>query len=94
MAAYNQPLTPEDAIMTPSGGFVDRRWLLDSGGMTSEATTEVAAGSSKPRSSRRLWKTVLKRCKKFGGSKGKAAAAAPWPAPPPPPRSGLPDGKI
>ena len=108
VASYNQPLTPEDAIMTPSGGYVDRRWLLDGGvarcdqvlpscdqvlpGMTTtEASGTSTAGSSKTRRFR-LWRTVLKRCKKIGGGGGKGSsgssggAASAWPAPPPPPR--------
>ena len=76
VCAYNQPLTPEDAIMTPAGGFVDRRWLLDSGG--GQPCPAAAAPEAKTKSSRRLWRTVLKRCKRFGGGR-KAAFSAPAP---------------
>ena len=96
VASYNQPLTPEDAIMTPSGGYVDRRWLLDGGGggnaearymettQVPPSGTSTASGSSKTKSFR-LWRTVLKRCKKIGGKGSKEASntAPPWPAPPP-----------
>ena len=91
VCAYNQPLTPEDAIMTPAGGFVDRRWLLDGGGGGGGQPCPPAAAASeaKGKSSRRLWRTVLKRCKRFGGKKGAISAPAPPPTQPanqPPPR--------
>ena len=89
VCAYNQPLTPEDAIMTPAGGFVDRRWLLDGaggdGGGVGQPCLPAAASEAKTKSSRRLWRTVLKRCKRFGGKKGAISAPLPpQPAQPPP----------
>ena len=89
VCAYNQPLTPEDAIMTPAGGFVDRRWLLDGGGGGGGQPCPVTATSeAKAKSSRRLWRTVLKRCKRFGGKRGAISPPAPPPQPAnqPPPR--------
>jgi hypothetical protein len=94
---YNQPLRPEDAILTPSGGYVDKRWLLEGGGpgmeggfgvrgvgsgngsatlnisdvaassMTSSSSTVATTGTKSK--SFRLWKSVLKKCRKMGGGK-------------------------
>ena len=66
------------------GGNAEARYIETT--QVPPSGTSTASGSSKTKSFR-LWRTVLKRCKKIGGNKGaREEKAPPWPAPPPPPR--------
>ncbi len=115
LCKYNQPLNPEDAILTPSGGYVSKRWLLKGAASVDTAmrqqrsptsyskisdnneilpaspvppdrpaAAECTASPGTKSKSFRLWKSVMKRCRKISRRQQQKEPPPLTPHPPPP----------